>query len=64
MSTPEKPNVEFDDPAKRPSLEDQGSSPAERAVLGEMGPNGMIWLVVAILVFLVVGGTVFFMFNR
>ena len=63
MSTPEKPNVEFEDPAKRPSLEEQGSGPAERAVLGEMGPGGMIWLAVGILLFLVVGGTVFFMLD-
>ena len=34
MANAEKPNVDFEDPAKRPSLDDQYSSPAERAVLG------------------------------
>ncbi|SMQ70145.1 hypothetical protein SAMN06295905_1796 [Devosia lucknowensis] len=63
MSTSKKPNTEFDDPAKRPSLDDQGSGPAERAVLGTMGPNGMIRLVVAILIFIVVGGTAFYFMN-
>ncbi|MBJ3783669.1 hypothetical protein [Devosia sediminis] len=60
MANPEKPNVDFDDPAKRPSLEDQYSGPAERAVLGTMGPNGMIGIFIAILVFIVVCGTAFY----
>lgn len=63
MATNEKPNVEHDDPAKRPSQDDQYSGPAERAVLGTMGPNGMIRLVVAILVFIVVCGTAFYFVN-
>lgn len=57
MTRPEKPNVDFDDPAKRPSLDDQGSGLNERAVLGRMGSGGMIRIAIAILIFIIAGGT-------
>lgn len=64
MSEPEKPNVDFPDPAKRPSLDDQGAGPAERAVLGTMGMEGMIRIGIAILIFIVAGGTMFYFWNN
>ncbi|RYG58272.1 MAG: hypothetical protein EON56_00135 [Alphaproteobacteria bacterium] len=57
MAELRKPNVDFPDPAKRPSLDDQASGPAERAVLGRMGSGGVIRVAIAILVFIVLGGT-------
>lgn len=63
MADTDKPNVEFDDPAKRPSLDDQGSGPAERAVFGTMGMGGMVRFALAIAIFIVVGGTAFYFLN-
>ena len=63
MAPSEKPNVDVEDPAKRPSLDDQYSGPAERAVFGTMGPGGMVGLFIAILVFIVVCGTAFYFAN-
>lgn len=59
-----RPNVDFPDPAKRPSLDDQGAGPAERAVLGTMGMNGMIRIAIAILIFIVACGTMFYLWNN
>ncbi|MCP8883712.1 hypothetical protein NIM87_09400 [Devosia sp. XJ19-1] len=63
MANTDKPNVEFHDPAKRPSLDDQGSGPAERAVLGTMGMGGVTRLAIAIVVFIAVCGTAFYLVN-
>jgi hypothetical protein len=60
----EKPNVEFEDPAERPSLKDQGRGPAERAVLGKSPATSMIRMVVFAVLFIVLFGTLFFFLNQ
>ncbi|SFV30206.1 hypothetical protein SAMN05216456_0944 [Devosia crocina] len=64
MADPDRPNVDFTDPAKRPNLDDQGAGPAERAVMGTMGSGGMVRLVIAIGVFIIVCGTMFYLWNN
>lgn len=56
----EKPNVEYDDPVDQPDAEDMSGGRITRAVLGRQGPGGFIILVAAILVFIVVGGSIFY----
>jgi hypothetical protein len=60
----EKPNVEVEDPAKRPSLEDQGRGPAERAVLGTSPATSLTRMVLFALLFIVGFGTLFFFLNQ
>jgi len=64
MAEAKKPNVDFEDPAERPSLNDQGAGPAERAVLGTMGSGGMVRLAIMIAVFIVACGTLFYFLNN
>ena len=60
----EKPNVEFDDPAKRPSLEDQGRGPAERALLGESPAASMTRIILFAALFILGFGTLFYFLNQ
>lgn len=64
MPDPEKPNVEIEDPAQKPTLEDLGSGPAERAVFGKSAYGGMTRLVLIIALFILVFGTLFYFLNR
>ena len=60
MSSPEKPNVEVEDPAKKPSLEDLGAGPAERAVFGSHGGmHGFVQFGIGIAALLLVFGLLF-----
>ena len=63
-ATPEKPNVEIEDPAKKPSLEDLGSGPAERAVFGHTPGTAVLRLVLGVAFFVLVFGTLFYFLNR
>lgn len=60
----EKPNVEFDDPAKRPSLEDQGRGPAERALLGKSPAASMTRIILFAALFILGFGALFYFLNQ
>ena len=55
-----KPEAEMHDAAGKPVLKDMASGPAERAVLGRMGPWGFVGVVGALLTFILVAGSVFY----
>ena len=63
-ATPEKPNVEFEDPAKKPSMEDLGSGPVERAVFGQTPRTAVFRLGLGLALFALVFGTLFYFLNR
>jgi hypothetical protein len=63
-ATPEKPNVEIEDPAKKPSLEDLGSGPAERAMFGRSPGTAVFRVVLGLALFILVFGTLFYALNR
>lgn len=60
----DKPNVEIEDPAQKPTLEDLGSGPAERAVFGKSGYGGMLRLLIGVVLFILVFGTLFYFLGR
>ena len=60
----EKPNVEFEDPAKRPSLEDQVRDPAERALLGESPVASIARIILFAALFILGFGTLFYLLNQ
>ena len=57
---PDKPNVEYDDPAKKPNAENMSGDRFTTAVLGRQGPAGFLMLVAAIFLFIIVGGGIFY----
>lgn len=63
-TAPEKPNVEFDDPAAKPNSEELASGPLDRAVFGRHGMGGFCRLVIAIGLFIVLFGTLFYLVQR
>jgi hypothetical protein len=60
MPEPEKPNVDVDKPEEKPSLEDLGSGPAERAVFGRGPRTGALRLAIAVVAFIVLFGWLFY----
>jgi len=64
MANSDKPYTEIDDPAKKPSLEELGSGAAERAVFGESGMGGMVRITIAVIIFIVACGTMFYLWNN
>jgi hypothetical protein len=60
MSKTDKPNVDIEDPAKRPSLKDLGAGPAERAVFGSQGGMGGFYRFIIPLAALLVCAGLFF----
>jgi hypothetical protein len=60
MSTPEKPNVEFDAPEERTSAEELYSDPAERAVFGKYGGMAGFWRFIIPIVLLLAAAGMFF----
>lgn len=60
MSTPEKPNVEFDSPEEKPTAEELYSDPIEGAVFGRHGGMIGFWrLVIPVGLLLVAAGAFF-----
>ena len=55
-------NGEHEDSAE-PSVRQMASGPAERAIFGRRGPWGFLGLVAAIMLFIIVAGTVFYSLN-
>lgn len=43
MTTPDKPNVDFEAPEAKPTAEELYSAPAERAVFGRHGGMAGFW---------------------
>ncbi|GLQ55321.1 hypothetical protein [Devosia nitrariae] len=64
MREPEKPNVDIEKPEEKPSLEDLGRGPAERAVLGRDPRLSTLRIVGAIALFILVFGTLFYYLTR
>ncbi|WEJ56922.1 hypothetical protein [Devosia sp. FJ2-5-3] len=60
MSTPEKPNVEFEAPEDKPTAEELYSDPAERIVFGKQGGMVGFWRFIIPLIVLLVAAAVFF----
>lgn len=62
---PSKPYVDIEDPAEKPSLEDLGSGPAERALFGSHGGmSGLFRFLVPLALFLLIAGSVFYFTTR
>ena len=57
---PERPNVDIEDPAARPDLDELGGGKAERALLGRQGTAGFRRLLLALALFILVFGTLFY----
>jgi len=59
-SPPQKPNVEYENPADKPSAAEMSGTPVETAMLGRQGPGGFLLMVLAIGIFVVVFGSIFY----